>query len=201
MNKIISSIIICLVMISCEKENFSPVSVNTSNQSSSNSSSSSKCTCCSYWQYCGIVGTGGTDFFSLSSTRRCVSVFRHLRHSGEFISSHTFSDSLGNNISKSASFNFPYMNDGYFATLNLGYNTNNSIHIYFTSDYDLDNYYNFIVRNWVIYNPITQYNMEFEGTGSFTHDDDSCWDYSVEINLQSTSHNGSFSYKLVGQQL
>ena len=74
MNKIISSIIICFVMISCEKENFSPVSATNSNQSSSNSPSTSKCTGCSEWQYCGIVGTGGTDFFSLSSTRRCVSV-------------------------------------------------------------------------------------------------------------------------------
>ena len=43
--------------------------------------------------------------------------------------------------------------------------------------------------------------MVFEGTGSFTHDDDSCCDFLVEINLQSTSHNGNFSYKLVGHQL
>lgn len=42
--------------------------------------------------------------------------------------------------------------------------------------------------------------MEFEGTGSFTQDDDSCCDYLVEVNLQSTSHNGYYSYKLVGQQ-
>jgi hypothetical protein len=196
---------ICLVMISCEKENLSPVRDVTSNQSSnsssSNSSSSSKCTGCSEWQYCGRVGTGGSDWFSTSSTSRCVSVFRHLQYSGSFVSTHTFSDSTSNSISKLANFTFPYMNDGYSATLNLPYNTYSSIDISFTSDYDLDNYYNFIVRNCTIYNPITQSNMVFEGTGSFTHDDDSCCDFSVEINLQSTSHNGNFSYKLVGQQL
>ena len=84
MNKIISSIIICLVMISCEKENFSPVRGVTSNQSSSTSSSSSKCTGCSEWQKCDRVSSSSDplDFFNTSYSYRCRSIFLFIRLGG-----------------------------------------------------------------------------------------------------------------------
>ena len=198
MNKIISSIIICLVMISCEKENFSPVSGVTSNQSSSTSSSSSKCTGCSEWQKCDRVSSSSDplDFFNTSYSYRCRSIFRNLRQGG-YRSTQTFSDSTGNSIESTKRLYFPHIFDGYSATLDFGYSDNTNINIIFTSDYELREYYNFIVRNCVMYNPITQSNMIFEGTGSFTKNGSSCY-HTVEINLQSTGQNGNFSYKLVG---
>lgn len=202
MNKVISSIIICLVMVSCQKEifdppnnnNFSPTSNSTSSiESSSSSSLSSKCTGCSEWQKCQKKFSD--DLFSLSYKYECRSIFRHLRQ-GRYSSIEIFADSSDNIISNNRYLYFPFMSNGNHATLDIGIK-NTEIDIYFNTDFDYPYYFNFNVSNCIIYNPITETNMIFEGTGLFTKNVSSPY-YSVEINLKSISQNGNFSYMIKG---
>ena len=189
-------------MISCEKENFEPVntsSINTSNISSSSGSSSDKCISCSEWQSCKRVGSSDPlDFFNTSYSYQCRSIFRNLNQ-GRYTSVQTFSDSLGNIISNNLLLYFPFIADGSSTFLDIQYyNTNTTkIRIYFTSDYDIPNYFNFNISNCVIFNPLTQSDMIFDGIGSFTKNGSSPY-YTVNLNLKSTLQNGNFSFSLVG---